>query len=107
MLVAQESTLVTQESIPVAQESILVTPEFTLGAQGSDGLSERFGVVFGKKIVEKTMKFNDFPCFSSDFPRFSRITRVSDNQGFPRHRRAVRVNYSVRPGANRNRIFFL
>ena len=37
-------------------------------------------MVFGQKFIEKTMKINDFPCFSIDFPGFSRITRVSDNQ---------------------------
>ena len=32
--------------------------------------------------LKKIMKIHDFPCFSVDFPGFSRITSVSDNQGF-------------------------
>ena len=35
-----------------------------------------------KNSMKKTMNIYDFPCFSVNFPRFSRITRVSDNQGF-------------------------
>ena len=43
-------------------------------------------MVFGVKIMENTLKINDFLCFSDDFPGFSRITRVSDHQGFRSHR---------------------
>ena len=39
-------------------------------------------MVFVQKFIENTLKIHDCPCFSVDFPGFSRITRVSDNQGF-------------------------
>ena len=67
--------------------------EAETGSKSSDRLSESFGMVLGKIIIETTKKINDFPCFSVDFPGFSRITRGSDNQGFPRHRKSWNISH--------------
>ena len=77
--------------------------EAETGSKWSDGLSERFGMVFGKKFNGKTMKIYDFPCFSVDFPRFSRIT----NQGFRSLRELHRLCPLVRTENHLFSLFFL